>query len=169
MKQEIKQPDNFPTEVSVVIEIPANSGPVKYEIDEEDLVRVDRFLPVSMSYPCNYGFIPNTLGGDGDPLDILVLTRFPVVPGAIIDVKIIGVLSMEDEKGRDEKILAVPTDKVDLLYKDVNDVSDVPAMQLKQIEHFFKHYKDLETGKFVKILGWEDRRKAIALVLNNAK
>lgn len=161
----IRQPTGFPNEINVVIEISCNSGPVKYEI-EENILYVDRFLAVSMNYPCNYGFIPNIIGGDGDPLDALVITRFPIVPGAVVKTKLIGMLIMEDEKGQDEKILAVPIESIDPYYNLINNHSDLPEIQLQQIEHFFTKYKDLEKNKFVKILGWANKEEAIKTILS---
>lgn len=149
--------DNLPDEVNAVIDISADSNPVKYEIDEESgVLTVDRFLPVSMHYPCNYGFIPHTKGGDGDYIDILVITRYPLLPQSVILVRPIGVLMMEDENGEDMKILSVPSVKIDSYYEKVQNYTDIPKLHLMQIEHFFSHYKNLESDKFVKITGWEN-------------
>lgn len=156
---------NVPEEINVIIEISMNNDPVKYEFDKESgAIFVDRFIPVSMSYPCNYGFVPHTLGGDGDPIDVLVLSMYPVIPGSVIKCRPIGVLLMTDESGEDEKILAVPIEKVDASMKDVKSYEDVNPMLLKKIMHFFERYKDLEVGKWVKITGWEGAEKAKSLI-----
>ena len=158
---------------NVIIEIPMNDKPVKYEFDKEiGAIVVDRFIQVSMSYPCNYGFIPHTLSKDGDPADVLVMTHCPVIPGAIIKVRPVGVLLMEDESGMDEKILAVPTDKTDITFADIKDIDDVPQMTKDRITHFFEHYKNLEKGKWVKLVGWQNAEKALNLIdeaINRAK
>ena len=156
---------NLPDEINVVIEIPMNDNPVKYEIDKESgAIFVDRFIQVAMFYPCNYGFIPHTLSGDGDPIDVLVLSNYPVIPGAVMKCRPVGVLMMEDESGVDEKIIAVPIDKVDISFSNVKDINDVNNDVKLRIKHFFEHYKDLEKGKWVKILGWEDIKKAKSLI-----
>jgi len=153
----IKVGDKAPHEVNVVIEIPANAGPVKYEFDKDaGAIIVDRFMPTSMSYPCNYGFVPHTLSGDGDPVDVLVYTNYPLVAGSVIAAKPIGVLITEDEKGQDEKVLAVPGNKIDPFFKDVNSYKDLPEILIQKIEHFFTNYKSLEKEKWVKITGWKD-------------
>ncbi|MEM4825020.1 MAG: inorganic diphosphatase, partial [Desulfurococcaceae archaeon] len=150
-----------PSEVNVVIEIPINSG-VKYEIDKETgLLLVDRILYTSMVYPFNYGFIPGTLEEDGDPVDVLVISSDPLVPGSIIKVKPIGLLETEDEKGFDSKVVAVPADKIDPRYQNINDIDDLPDAIKQRIEHFFAHYKELEKGKWVKVLGWKKRDHAL--------
>ena len=155
--EKIKVGNHPPDDIHVVIEVPMNSDPVKYEYDKEvGAIFVDRFMPTSMFYPCNYGFIPNTLSGDGDPADVLVISSYPVVPGSIINAKPIGVLITEDEKGKDEKILAVPSPKVDLAYADINSYKDLPEIIIQKISHFFENYKSLEKGKWVKVTGWED-------------
>ncbi len=155
-----KQP---PQDIYVVIEIPANHSPIKYEIDKDsETLFVDRFLGTAMFYPANYGYIPNTLSEDGDPLDVLVITPHPVEPGAVIRARPIGKLVMEDESGIDAKLVAVPHDKLTPLYKDIKEVQDLPALLLAQIKHFFEHYKDLEPGKWVKVTGWEGRESAEA-------
>ncbi|AZZ94343.1 inorganic diphosphatase [Hahella sp. KA22] len=155
----------LPDDINVVIEIPAQSSPIKYEIDKDSgAVVVDRFMATPMFYPCNYGFIPHTLSDDGDPLDVLVVAPYPIQPGAVIRCRPIGVLNMTDEAGEDAKLLAVPHSKLTPLYKNVNEPTDLPELLIKQIEHFFENYKDLEEGKWVKIAGWADReaaRKAI--------
>ena len=146
-----------PKEVNVVIEIPMNADPVKYEFDKDTgAIFVDRFMSASMHYPCNYGFIPHTLSGDGDPADVLLYSNYPVIPGCVVPCKPIGVLMTEDEKGSDEKILTVPTDSCDPFFKDINDISDFPEILVKKIEHFFERYKDLEKNKWVKVSGWEN-------------
>jgi len=161
---------NLPDEINVVIEIPMNDNPVKYEIDKDSgAIFVDRFIQVAMFYPCNYGFIPHTLSGDGDPVDVLVLSNYPVIPGAVMKCRPVGVLMMEDESGVDEKIIAVPIDKVDISFSNVKDINDVNNDVKLRIKHFFEHYKDLEKGKWVKILGWEDIKKAKSLIEEGVK
>ena len=143
-----------PYDINAVIEIPAGGSPVKYELDKDSgALFVDRFLHTAMFYPANYGFIPHTLSSDGDPCDVLVVSHVPVVAGAVIRSRPIGALKMEDEAGGDEKIIAVPVDKLHPFYNDVQVYSDLPLILLQQIEHFFVHYKDLEKGKFVKSSG----------------
>ncbi len=150
---------------NVIIEIPMNSDPVKYEFDKDaGAIIVDRFMQVSMSYPCNYGFIPHTLSNDGDPADVLVIAQYPIVPGAIVAVRPVGVLMMEDESGMDEKILAVPISKLDVTFDSVQDINDVPDMLKQKINHFFEHYKKLEKNKWVKIVGWENADKAKKII-----
>lgn len=155
-----------PNQVNVIIEVPMNSSnPVKYEMDKDSgAVFVDRFIATPMYYPCNYGFIPNTLSDDGDPCDVLVVSDFPIVPGAVIEAKPVGVLIMEDEKGMDEKILAVPAKKLNSQYEDIENYTELPETLVNKIKHFFEHYKDLEKGKWVKITGFEDASKAKALI-----
>jgi inorganic pyrophosphatase len=154
-----------PWDINVVIEVAQGSSPVKYELDKDSgAVFVDRFLGTAMHYPCNYGFIPNTLGGDGDPLDVLVISPLAVVPGSVIRARPIGVLMMEDEGGMDEKILAVPVSKLTPLYDNYKSYKDVPELLIKQIGHFFEHYKDLEPGKWVKVKEWRDGEGAAALI-----
>jgi inorganic pyrophosphatase len=146
---------DLPNDIYVAIEIPANSSPIKYEIDKDaDALFVDRFMATPMFYPANYGFIPTTLGEDGDPLDVLVVTPYPVTPGSVIRARPIGVLNMSDESGQDAKVLAVPHDKLTALYKHVKEYTDLPELLIKQIEHFFENYKDLEPGKWVKVDSW---------------
>lgn len=150
---------------NVIIEISANSSPVKYEFDKDSgAIMVDRFMQVAMSYPCNYGFIPHTLSGDGDPADVLVMSQYPVIAGAVIAVRPVAVLLMEDESGIDEKILAVPISKLDVSYNDVKDIDDVPAVMKERIMHFFENYKKLEKNKWVKIIGWDNADKAKTLI-----
>lgn len=157
---------NPPQEINVIIEVPQGSEPVKYELDKDSgLLFVDRFLTTAMQYPCNYGFIPHTLSGDGDPCDVLVVCLHPVAPGAVIKARPIGVLLMEDESGQDEKILAVPTEKLEPYYKDVKAHTDLPQILLDRIAHFFAHYKDLEKGKWVKVKGFEGAEIAGKLIV----
>jgi inorganic pyrophosphatase len=157
---------NPPHEINVLIEVPLRSDPIKYEYDKENgFIFVDRYLYTAMFYPCNYGFIPNTLSLDGDPVDVMVIGRMPVVPGAILRARPIGVLMMEDEAGQDEKILAVPIDKITQVHRNVQSYKDVPPIDLARITHFFEHYKDLEPNKWVKVLGWEDADVAQRLIL----
>ena len=155
-----------PWDVNVVIEIPLRGDPVKYEVDKESgAMFVDRFLHTAMFYPCNYGFIPHTMSGDGDPVDVCVVGRTPVIPGAVLRSRPIGVLYMEDEGGEDEKLLAVPVDKLHPFYSDVKNYTDLPKILLDQIAHFFEHYKDLEKNKWVKIIGWGDAEEAAKKIL----
>ena len=157
---------NPPHEVNVVIEVPIGGEPIKYEMDKTiGALVVDRFLYTSMRYPGNYGFIPHTLSGDGDPCDVIVANTRAIIPGAIMSCKIVGVLMMEDEAGGDEKLLAVPSAKLTQRYARVNNFVDLPEITLKQIEHFFAHYKDLEPNKWVKILRWGDADEARSMVL----
>ena len=160
---------DLPNNCNVVIEIPANAGPIKYEFDKESgAIMVDRFMPTSMSYPCNYGFIPHTLSGDGDPVDVLVYTNYPIIAGAVIAVKPIGVLITEDEKGADEKVLAVPADKIDPFFKDVHAYTDLPEIVIQKIQHFFENYKALESGKWVKVKEWKDAEAAREIITEGA-
>jgi inorganic pyrophosphatase len=145
-----------PEEFNVIIEIPMNSDPIKYEVDKETgALFVDRFMMTAMHYPCNYGYIPNTIADDGDPVDVLVVTPFPLVPGVVVKCRPIGVLQMDDEAGGDAKLLAVPIDKVLPRYTHWQKPEDLQPILLEQIRHFFEHYKDLEKGKWVKVKGWE--------------
>jgi inorganic pyrophosphatase len=154
-----------PQDVNVVIEIPLGGPPVKYEIDKASgALFVDRFLHTAMHYPANYGFIPHTLSGDGDPVDVIVVGHVPVVPGAVIRSRPIGALLMKDEGGEDEKILAVPVDKLHPFYSGVRDYTDLPPILIEQIAHFFKHYKDLERGKWVTIVKWVDAKGAQKMI-----
>ena len=165
----IKSGKDVPNHVNVVIEIAMDSqNPIKYEIDKESsTIFVDRFIATSMRYPCNYGFIPHTLSEDGDPIDVLVISDFPVIPGVVIESKPIGVLIMEDEKGKDEKIIAVPVKKLNSIYSDFNSIKDVPKSLLNKITHFFERYKDLEEGKWAKITGFKDVKVAKELILDS--
>lgn len=144
-----------PHEVNVIVEVPVGGEPIKYEMDKHaGTLVVDRFLYTSMRYPGNYGFIPHTLSGDGDPLDVLIASQRAIVPGAIIAVRPIGVLRMQDEAGIDEKVIAVPVSRLTRRYDQVADYTQLPEITVKQIQHFFEHYKDLEEGKWVNLLGW---------------
>jgi len=157
--------DNVPEEVNIIIEIPIGSDPIKYEVDKDSgALVVDRFLHTAMHYPCNYGFIPHTTADDGDPVDVLAVGRRPITPGAVMPVRPVGVLIMEDEAGQDEKILAVPASKLHPFYDDVEEYTDLPKILLDQISHFFEHYKDLEGDKWVKIVGWENAAKAKEII-----
>jgi len=158
---------NPPHDVNVIIEVPVGGEPIKYELDKEaGTLVVDRFLYTAMRYPGNYGFIPHTLSDDGDPCDVLVANTRAIVPGAVINVRPVGVLWMEDEAGGDEKIIAVPTSKLTQRYDKIATYSDLPAITLQQIQHFFEHYKDLESSKWVKILGWGSAEDAQRLIMD---
>lgn len=155
-----KIPSGSPNQINVVIEIPKGSN-IKYEIDKDNgILFVDRKLFTAMFYPCNYGFIPSTLEGDGDPVDVLVLGEFAVVPLSILRAVPVGILLTEDEEGQDSKIIAIPISKIDSSFSSINDVDDIPESLKKQIEHFFAHYKELEGGKYVRITGWGNREMA---------
>ncbi|MEQ8177388.1 MAG: inorganic diphosphatase [Amphiplicatus sp.] len=157
---------NPPEDINVIIEVPVGGQPIKYEMDKEaGALIVDRFLYTPMAYPGNYGFVPHTLSDDGDPIDVLVCNQRPLIPGCVINVRPIGVMLMEDNSGLDEKILAVPSPHLSRRFENVHDYSDLPEITLKQIEHFFEHYKDLEPGKWVKIGGWQDRKTAQRLIV----
>ncbi|MDR3491076.1 MAG: inorganic diphosphatase [Gammaproteobacteria bacterium] len=161
---------NVPDDVNVVIEIPAHSDPVKYEVDKESgAIMVDRFMSTSMHYPCDYGYIPNTLSEDGDPVDVLVVAPFPLMTGIVIRCRPIGMLRMTDDGGPDAKILAVPVDKLSTLYRHIQQPEDLSKELLASIVHFFQHYKDLEEGKWVKIAGWENQDAAKKEILESAK
>ena len=154
--QKIPAGKDLPNDIYVVIEIPANSSPVKYEIDKDaDALFVDRFMASPMFYPANYGYINNTLADDGDALDVLVVTPYPVVPGSVIRCRPVGVLNMTDEAGEDAKLLAVPHEKLTQAYNDVHDITDLPEMLRSRIKEFFENYKNLEKGKWVKVESWE--------------
>jgi inorganic pyrophosphatase len=156
---------NPPSEINVVIEVPIGGEPIKYEMDKESgTLMVDRFLYTAMRYPGNYGFIPHTLSNDGDPCDVIVANTRAIAPGAVMSCRVVGVLNMEDEAGTDEKILAVPSSRLTRRYDAVNEYTDLPAITLSQIEHFFAHYKDLEPGKWVRILGWGDAQSARTII-----
>ena len=154
-----KAPDEF----NVIIEIPMNADPVKYEVDKQSgALFVDRFMTTAMHYPCNYGYLPQTHSDDGDPVDVLVITPFPLTPGVVVTCRAIGVLKMTDEAGGDAKVLAVPTTKILPIYDHWKKPEDINQMRLKAIQHFFEHYKDLEAGKWVKVEGWEGPEAAKA-------
>lgn len=156
---------NPPWDVNVIIEVPAGTEPVKYELDKDSgALFVDRIMHTSMRYPCNYGFIPHTLADDGDPADVILANHTPIMPGAVVRCRPIGVLVMEDEAGMDEKLLMVPVDKLHPFHSDVQNYEEMPKIFLDQISHFFEHYKDLEVGKWVKIKGWEGAEKAASLI-----
>ena len=161
---------SLPEEVNVIIEIPAHSDPVKYEVDKDTgAVFVDRFMATCMHYPTNYGYVPQTLSEDGDPGDVMVLSPFPLVAGCVIACRPVGVLKMTDESGKDAKVIAVPKDKLSTIYRDVKDINDVPVLLRSQIQHFFEHYKDLEPGKWVKIDAWEDVESAKQEIVDSVK
>ena len=162
---------NAPHQVNVIIEVPMNSSdPVKYEMDKDSgAIFVDRFIATPMYYPCNYGFVPHTLSDDGDPCDVLVVSDFPVVPGAVIAAKPVGVLIMEDEKGMDEKIIAVPAMKLNSQFEAIESYEELPKNLIAKISHFFEHYKDLEKGKWVKVRGFEGAKKACQLIEEGMK
>ncbi len=163
---EIPPGANVPHEINAFIEIPQGGMPVKYELDTASgALFVDRFLHTSMIYPTNYGFIPNTLAQDGDPLDVLVVSPTPVVPGAVIRARPVGVLLMSDEKGLDEKIMAVPLDRLNPFYSNVRTYTDLPPLLIDQITHFFKHYKDLEPGKSASVGDWAPHQIACERIL----
>ncbi len=152
---------NLPDEINVIIEIPAHSDPVKYEVDKDTgALFVDRFMSTCMHYPCNYGYVPNSLSDDGDPVDVLVPTPYPLQAGSVIRCRPIGVLNMTDESGEDAKILAVPADSLSRIYRGINEATEMSQLMLDQIVHFFEHYKDLEPSKWVKIQGWQDSAAA---------
>ncbi len=158
---------DLPNDFNVIIEIPMNADPIKYEVDKESgAIFVDRFMGTAMHYPCNYGYVPNTLSPDGDPVDVLVITPFPLFPGVVVRCRPIGVLKMTDESGEDAKVLAVPVDKVLSIYSHWQKPEDLNELRLRQIQHFFEHYKDLEKGKWVKIDGWHGPEEAKAEILN---
>ena len=160
---------NPPHEVNVIIEVPVGGEPIKYELDKDaGTLVVDRFLYTSMRYPGNYGFVPHTLSGDGDPVDVLIANSRAIAPGAVMSVRPVGVLLMEDNAGMDEKIVAVPSPHISARFDGVSNYSDLPEITLKQIEHFFAHYKDLEPGKWVKIIRWGNADEAKKLILEGA-
>lgn len=146
---------DLPNDFNVIIEISMHSEPIKYEVDKESgAIFVDRFMSTAMHYPCNYGYIPRTISGDGDPVDVLVLSQFALPPGVVVRCRPIGMLKMTDEAGQDAKVLAVPVDKLSTMYHNIQGTGDLPKILLDQIAHFFEHYKDLEPGKFVRVDGW---------------
>jgi inorganic pyrophosphatase len=157
---------NPPEDLNVIIEVQIGGEPIKYEMDKEaGCLVVDRFLHTPMRYPGNYGFVPHTLSDDGDPIDVLVANTRPIAPGALINVRPVGVLKMEDDGGMDEKIIAVPSTRLTKRYVHVHNASDLPIITTEQIQHFFQHYKDLEPGKWVKIIGWGDAEEAKKLIV----
>jgi inorganic pyrophosphatase len=156
-----------PHEFNVIIEIPMNADPIKYEVDHDTgALFVDRFMSTAMHYPCNYGYIPNTLSGDGDPVDVLVITPVPLIPGVVVTCRALGMLRMTDEAGADNKVLAVPIDKILSIYTQWQKPEDLNPLRLKTIQHFFEHYKDLEEGKWVKVLGWVGIEEALKEIVD---
>jgi len=170
---QVKAGKDVPNDINVIIEISAQGEPIKFEVDKDsDCIFVDRFMGTSMRYPVNYGYVPHTVAGDGDPVDVLVVTPFPLPPGAVIRCRPVGILKMEDESGIDAKVVAVPVSKLTPLYDKVQTTDDLPELLMKQIAHFFEHYKDLEPGKWVKVTGWgsvDDARQEILTGIANAK
>ena len=165
--QQVPAGRNLPDEINVIIEVPMNSPAIKYEIDKESgAIFVDRMLKTAMYYPCNYGYVPHSLCGDGDPLDVLVVLPLPLVPGTVIQCRPVGVLQMKDEAGEDAKILAVPISDVTGIYRDIVSFEDIDKLLLDQIEHFFEHYKDLEPNKWVRTGEWEDVDVARQEIMN---
>jgi inorganic pyrophosphatase len=161
---------DVPNDFNVIVEIPMNADPIKYEVDKETgAMFVDRFMATSMHYPCNYGYIPHTLSKDGDPVDVLVLSPVPLISGVVVRCRALGMLKMTDEAGEDVKVLAVPIDKLCGLYRKKKSYDDLPELVLSQIAHFFAHYKDLEAGKWVKINGWVGIKEAKAEILGGVK
>lgn len=157
----IKIGDNPPEDINVIVEVPYGGEPVKYEMDKDaGTMVVDRILYTSMRYPGNYGFVPHTISDDGDPIDVLIANKRPLIPGSVINCRPIGVLNMVDEAGGDEKLIAVPSAHVSAMYKDVHELDDLPTLLTQQIAHFFERYKDLEDGKWVKVDGWHNAAKA---------
>ena len=160
--------ENPPNDINVIVEVPIGGEPVKYEMDKESgAMIVDRMLYTSMRYPGNYGFIPHTLSDDGDPLDVLIANQRPIIPGAVINCKPIGVLFMKDEAGGDEKLIAVPSEKVSALFEKTNDIDDLADILRRQISHFFERYKDLEDGKWVKLERWGNADEARDLIMRS--
>jgi inorganic pyrophosphatase len=158
---------NVPESFNVIIAIPMNADPIKYEVDKETgAIFVDRFMSTAMHYPTNYGYVPQTISGDGDPVDVLVITPVPLIPGVVVPCRAIGILKMQDEAGEDGKVLAVPTDKILSIYTQWQKPEDLNPMRLNTIQHFFEHYKDLEPGKWVKVIGWEGKDAAHQEILD---
>lgn len=165
----IKPGKNPPEDINVIIEIPDGSM-IKYELDKDaEVIAVDRFVRTTMGYPANYGFVPNTKAGDGDPVDVLVLCSQPLHPGVMINVTPIAMLEMEDESGKDEKIIAVPSEKSDPMFGVMKDLGDISEHVKAKIKHFFEHYKELEPGKWVKISDWKGKKEAMAAILEGIK
>ncbi len=161
---------DLPGDFNVIIEIPMNADPIKYEVDKETgAMFVDRFMSTAMHYPCNYGYIPRTLSADGDPVDVLVLSPVPLITGVVVRCRPVGMLKMTDEAGDDAKLLAVPIDKLCNLYRSIQSPRDLPELALSQIAHFFEHYKDLEPGKWVKITGWAGPEEAAVEILSGVQ
>jgi len=162
--------NDFPENMPVVIEIPMHHDPVKYEMDKmSGSLFVDRFMQTAMHYPCNYGFVPHTISGDGDPSDVLVVTSYPIIGGAVVISRPIGILLMEDEAGLDEKIIALPTQKIAPEFAHITDIQTLDPLLKKRISHFFSHYKDLEANKWVKVVGFEGQEKALTLLKESAQ
>ena len=167
INQKISAGANPPYDINVVIEIPAHCDPVKYEIDKTTgILRVNRFMATAMHYPCNYGYLPQTLSSDKDPVDVLVITPFPVLGNTVICCRPIGLLKMQDEAGQDNKVLAVPNDDLTELYQHIKAPQDLPKTQIYSIRHFFEHYKDLEANKWVKVEGWFDKESAYEEIMS---
>jgi inorganic pyrophosphatase len=161
---------NVPNEINVIIEIPANSDPVKYEMDKETgAMFVDRFMSTAMHYPCNYGYVPHTLSADGDPVDVMVVTPYPLIPGSVIRCRPVGVLMMTDESGDDAKVLALPMDTLCKSYRKVDSFRDLPQDLLDKIAHFFEHYKDLDEGKWVRVGGWAGADEAKQEIMESVR
>ena len=159
--QQVPAGRDFPDDINVIVEVPMNSPAIKYEVDKDSgAIFVDRMLKTAMYYPCNYGYVPHTLCGDGDPADVLVVLPLPMLPGTVVRCRPVGVLKMEDEAGEDSKIIAVPVEDVTGMYRHVSSVEDLDEILLNQIVHFFEHYKDLERNKWVKTGGWKGRDAA---------
>ena len=164
---QVKAGKDVPNDINVIIEISAQGDPIKFEVDKDSgAVFVDRFMGTSMRYPINYGYVPHTIAGDGDPVDVLVVTPFPLMPGVVIRCRPVGVLKMEDDGGVDAKVVAVPVSKLTPLYDKVQTTDDLPELLMKQTVHFFEHYKDLEPDKWVKVLGWGTVEDAKQEILN---
>ena len=162
--------DNVPEEINVIIEIPANAEPVKYEVDKESgAMFVDRILRTAMRYPANYGYLPHTLSDDGDPCDVVVPTAFPLIPGSVIRCRPVAVLKMTDESGDDAKVVAVPSDQVSSRWSHIHDMEDMPSELMDRLAHFFEHYKDLDEGKWVRVKGWENAEAAREEIINSVK
>ena len=162
----VRAGNDVPNDCNVIIEIPMHGDPIKYEVDKETgAVFVDRFMSTAMHYPCNYGYIPNTLSDDGDPSDVLVLSPVPLITGVVVRCRPIGMLKMDDEAGGDAKILAVPIDKLTELYRTIHSPDDLPEISTRQIAHFFEHYKDLEPGKWVRVSSWVSADEAKAEIM----
>jgi inorganic pyrophosphatase len=161
---------DLPNDFNVIIEIPMNAAPIKYEVDKETgAMFVDRFMSTAMFYPCNYGYVPHTLSDDGDPVDVLVISPVPLITGVVVRCRPVGMLKMQDEAGGDTKVLAVPIDKLCGLYRSVETPRDLSEVVLSQIAHFFAHYKDLEAGKWVRVEGWVGPEEAKAEILNGVR